>query len=67
MMYALVVCNGSIIDYSFYRKFFDEADFIVLPTVERDFDSIESEHLEYIEVSGGKGHDGHGACGKYGH
>jgi len=29
MMYALVVCNGSIIDYSFYRKFFDEADFIV--------------------------------------
>jgi len=61
MMYALVVCNGSIIDYSFYRKFFDEADFIVCATVELyicrgwnkagcsvgDFDSIESEHLEY--------------------
>ena len=25
-MYALIVCNGSIIDYSYHRKFFDEAD-----------------------------------------
>jgi len=61
-MYALIVCNGSIIDYSFYRKFFDEADFIVCADggalhLQRlgikpdvllgDFDSIESEHLEY--------------------
>ncbi|HHV29057.1 MAG TPA: thiamine diphosphokinase [Clostridium sp.] len=62
MMYALIVCNGSIIDYSYHRKFFDEADFIVCAdggalhlqklgikpdVLLGDFDSIEERYLEY--------------------
>ncbi|HOM02131.1 MAG TPA: thiamine diphosphokinase [Acetivibrio sp.] len=61
-MYALIVCNGSIIDYSYHRKFFDEADFIVCvdggalhlkklgikpDVLLGDFDSIEDKQLEY--------------------
>ncbi|WP_235832543.1 thiamine diphosphokinase [Acetivibrio mesophilus] len=61
-MYALIVCNGSIIDYSYHRKFFDEADFIVCAdggalhlqklgikpdVLLGDFDSIEERYLEY--------------------
>ncbi|ODM25597.1 thiamine pyrophosphokinase [Clostridium sp. Bc-iso-3] len=61
-MYALIVCNGSIIDYSYHRKFFDEADFIVCAdggalhlqklgikpdVLLGDFDSIEEGYLEY--------------------
>lgn len=61
-MYALIVCNGSIIDYSYHRKFFDDADFIVCAdggalhlrklgirpdVLLGDFDSIKASHLEY--------------------
>ncbi|GAE86853.1 thiamine diphosphokinase [Acetivibrio straminisolvens] len=63
-MYALIVCNGSIIDYSYHKKFFEEADFIVCADggalhLQRlgikpdvllgDFDSIEDKHLEYYK------------------
>ncbi|NLP14444.1 MAG: thiamine diphosphokinase [Clostridium sp.] len=62
MMYAVVVSSGSIIDYSYYDKFFDKAGFIVcadggaahlkkmgfIPDVlVGDFDSIDTEHLQY--------------------
>jgi|BioPla2DNA2_1021312.scaffolds.fasta_scaffold01405_21 thiamine pyrophosphokinase len=61
-MYAVVVSSGSIIDYSYYDKFFDKAGFIVcadggaahlkkmgfIPDVlVGDFDSIDTEHLQY--------------------
>jgi thiamine pyrophosphokinase len=62
IMYAVVVSSGSIIDYSYYDKFFDKAGFIVcadggaahlkkmgfIPDVlVGDFDSIDTEHLQY--------------------
>jgi thiamine pyrophosphokinase len=61
-MYAVVVSSGSIIDYLYYDKLFHEAGFIVcadggaahlkrmgiVPDVlVGDFDSIDTEHLQY--------------------
>lgn len=61
-MFAVIVCNGSIIDYSYHKKFFEGADFIVCAdggashlkklgmephVLLGDFDSISRKHLEY--------------------
>lgn len=66
-MTALIVCNGTIRDYSFYKEYFDKAELIigvdggarhllqfgVRPHVLMgDFDSISSKDLEYLKKLG---------------
>lgn len=66
-MTALIICSGSITDYSFYKKYTGEADFIICADggaaharklgihpdiLLGDFDSIGSEDLRYFESKG---------------
>ncbi|MFZ5989068.1 MAG: thiamine diphosphokinase [Bacillota bacterium] len=61
-MHTIIVCNGSIIDYPYYKKYFDKAEFIIcadggashlkslgiIPNVLLgDFDSISGQDLDY--------------------
>lgn len=63
-MTAIVVCNGSIFDYSYYKKYFVAATFVICAdggashlkkfgikpdVLVGDFDSIDSEDLEYYK------------------
>ncbi|MCX7921877.1 MAG: thiamine diphosphokinase [Clostridia bacterium] len=66
-MTAIVVCNGSVSDYSYYKRFFDKAGLIICADggaahLKRfgitphillgDFDSISQEDLRYFESQG---------------
>ncbi|NLD50012.1 MAG: thiamine diphosphokinase [Clostridiaceae bacterium] len=64
-MTAIVVCNGSICDYSYYKKYFEDAKFVVCADggashlkkfgikpdiLLGDFDSINQEDLDYYKA-----------------
>lgn len=66
-MSAVIICNGSIIDYSYYKKYFRNAPFIICADggarhlkmlgvkpdiLLGDFDSISNEDLDYYKSLG---------------
>ena len=66
-MSAIIICNGSIIDYSYYKKYFRNAPFIICADggarhlkmlgvkpdiLLGDFDSISNEDLDYYKSLG---------------
>jgi len=66
-MNAVVICNGEILDYSFYKKYYDDADLVICAdggaahakrlgirpdVLLGDFDSISEADYEYFQESG---------------
>lgn len=66
-MTAVIICNGTIRDYNYYKKYLDEADLIICADggasharrfgirphiLLGDFDSIRKEDLEYLHQQG---------------
>jgi len=66
-MTAIIICNGSVADYSFYKKYFSKADLVICAdggaehakrfgikpdVVLGDFDSMSEDSLSYFENMG---------------